>query len=144
MSWMIVIISITTCYFQIFIPAALQKYRPSLPGAVQTKGRKTPLPAELTRQPAQRSTSACHAWVCKGQGAGEVPRCEAGAEPACQHQPCPCPLLPLPKGFLVYFKCLTWVQESGTWGKVPGLCPEGSIQWAGINIVGCFPPVIVD
>ena len=79
--------------------------------------------------------------VCKGQGEGEVPGYEAGAEPACQRQPCLCPVLPLPKSFLVDSECLTWVQESGTCGKVPGLRPEGGIQRGGINRVVFLSPL---
>lgn len=132
------------CYllFSCFYSSSPAEIQTQPPRCCANTGQENPPASRANHTSCSEKHPACHAWVCKGQG--EVPGCEAGAEPACQHQPCPCPALPLPKAFLVFFKCLTWVQESGTWGKVPGLCPEGSIQCAGINTVGCFPSVIAD
>lgn len=82
MCWTIVISSIATCYFHVFIPAALQKYRPSLLGAVQTQGRKTPLPPELTIQAAQKSTQPVTPGCAKGR---ERERCRAVRQVQSQH-----------------------------------------------------------
>lgn len=142
---MILISSIATCYFQVFIPAGLQKCRPSPPRCcANTAGQENPSASRANATSCREKRPSLSRLGAQRAGSGRGAGCEAGAEPACQHQPCPCPVLPLPRGFLVYLKRLTRVQESGTWGKVPALCPEGSIQCAGINAAGCFPPVIVD
>lgn len=107
MHWMIVFSSIATCYFQVFIPAALQKYRPSLLGAVQIQGRKTPLSPELMIQPAQRKQPSLSRLGAQraGRGAGVWGRCRASMSAPALSLPCAAS----PQGF----PCLLQVSDMG-------------------------------
>lgn len=130
-----------TSYLQLYCYLLFSSFYSSSPTEIQTPSARccanTWQEKKISAPNANDTTcSEKHPWGAQRAerriGAGV----RGGAELACQRQPRPCPGLPLPKGFLVGLECLTPVQESGTCGKVPGLCPEGGIQCGGIK--HCF------